>query len=329
MEQILQYMAQQSEVIATLQQQLLVVQATAPPATPTAAPIVEVAPPPKFNGERSQVVGFINACRLFIQMRMGQVEERSKISWVLSYVQGGVAEVWKDNVLDEITKGTSLVTTVEELFTKIRQEFGEFDEESRKVDELRVLEQGGKTVDEYVQEFRRAARGSGYEGRALVEEFKRGLSGVIRRRLAEAEVPPTTITQWQERAVQLDQNMRQSRAEERILGGRKGNAARPAMGNVQQPGGQRPSWNNGIFRRSWVPRGGWQNQRGTAPRLTGGERGPGAMVVDRGQGVGDRRCFNCGGFGHMARNCTTGRPLDKNGRVVWGKEEELKESGGQ
>jgi len=49
---------------------------------------------------------------------------------VLSYVQGGVAEVWKDNMLDKITKRTLLVTTVEELFTKIRQEFGEFDKES-------------------------------------------------------------------------------------------------------------------------------------------------------------------------------------------------------
>jgi len=116
-------------------------------------------------------------------------------------VQGGVAEVWKDNILDKITKRMSAVNTVEELFTKIRQEFGEFNEESRKVDELRVLEQGGKTVDEYVQEFKRAARGSRYEGRALIEEFKKGLSRVIRRRLVEAEVPPTTITQWQERAV--------------------------------------------------------------------------------------------------------------------------------
>jgi len=61
---------------------------------------------------------------------------------------------------------------VKELLTKIRQEFGGFDEKSRKVDKLRVLEQGGKTVDEYVQEFRKAARGSSYEGRALVEEFK-------------------------------------------------------------------------------------------------------------------------------------------------------------
>jgi len=90
---------------------------------------------------------------------------------------------------------TIAVQIVEELFEKIRQEFGEFDEESRKMDKLRVLEQEGKTVDKYVQEFRRTTRRSGYEGRALVEEFKRGLNRVVRRRLVEAESSPTTITQ--------------------------------------------------------------------------------------------------------------------------------------
>jgi len=128
-------------------------------------------------------------------MGIEQVGNRNRISWVLSYVQGGVAEIWKNNMLDEITNRTSAVQTVKELFTKIRQEFGEFDKEIRKVDELRVLEQGEKTVDEYVQEFRRAARGSSYERRALVEEFKQGLNRIVRRRLAEAESPPTTIVQ--------------------------------------------------------------------------------------------------------------------------------------
>jgi len=148
-----------------------------------------------------------------------------------------VVEIWKNNILDEIANRTSAVQTVEELFAKIRQEFGEFDEESRKVDKLRVLEQGEKTVDEYVQKFKRAARKSKYEGRALVEEFERELNEVVRRRLVEAEMPPTTIMQWQERAVQLDQNIKQSRAEEKILGGKGKNVVHPAMGNMQQQGG--------------------------------------------------------------------------------------------
>jgi len=69
--------------------------------------------------------------------------------------------------LDEIKKGTSEVETMEKLFEKIREEFGEFDEESRKVDELRLLVQGSRTCNEYIQEFKRVARGSGYKRRVL------------------------------------------------------------------------------------------------------------------------------------------------------------------
>jgi len=44
--------------------------------------------------------------------------------------------------------------------------------------------------------FLKRSRGSSYEGRPLIEEFKRGLNGNIRRRLVEAELPPTTIEEW-------------------------------------------------------------------------------------------------------------------------------------
>jgi len=48
-------------------------------------------------------------------------------------------------------------------------------------------------MKEFVQEFRRATRECGYEGRLLVEEFKRGISRVIRRMSMETEMPPTSI----------------------------------------------------------------------------------------------------------------------------------------
>ena len=83
--------------------------------------------------------------------------------------------------------------TVEKLFTKIRNDFGEMSEENRKIEQLWTIEQGGRTCNKYVQEFKKIARRSGYEGRPLIEEFKRGLNGAIRRKLAKAEKPPTTI----------------------------------------------------------------------------------------------------------------------------------------
>ena len=47
------------------------------------------------------------------------------MAWVLLYVQGGVAEAWKDNLLDELAKGESEVEMVEQLFAKIQDDFGE------------------------------------------------------------------------------------------------------------------------------------------------------------------------------------------------------------
>jgi len=169
-------------------------------------------------------------------------------------MQGGVAEIWKDNILDEIAKGTSDVETMEELFEKMREEFGEFDKESRKADELRLLIQGPRTCDEYIQEFRRAARGSGYKGRVLIGEFKRGLNGTIKRKLAKAESPPSTITEWQERVVKLDRNTRQSRAEDRAMAGTV-----QFQGTSTPQGVVRQGWpQHGTLRGGWVPRGGWR-----------------------------------------------------------------------
>ena len=168
----------------------------------------EVARPQVFSGKMEEMSAFINAARLYIRMKMTEEVATTQVAWVLSYVQGGVAEAWKDNLLDELAKGESEVDTVEKLFTKIRNDFGETSEEERKIEQLRTIEQGGRTCDEYVQEFKKVAKGSGYEGRPLIEEFKRGFNGPIRRKLAEAEEPPSTIGEWQERAVRLDRNQR-------------------------------------------------------------------------------------------------------------------------
>jgi len=109
-------------------------------------------------------------------------------------------------LLDKLAKRESEVELAEQLFTKMRNNFGETLEEERKIEQLRIIKQGGKTCNKYVQKFKKVARGSSYEGRPLIKEFKRGLNGSIRRKLAEAEEPPTTIKEWQERAVRLDRN---------------------------------------------------------------------------------------------------------------------------
>ena len=85
--------------------------------------------------------------------------------------------------------------TVEEFLTVLKKEFSGGEEEAVKVVELRKLEQEGRMMEEFVQEFKRVVRESGYKGRLLVKEFKRGMNRGIRRKLIEAENLPPSIEQ--------------------------------------------------------------------------------------------------------------------------------------
>ena len=123
--------------------------------------------------------------------------------------------------MEEIEAGEVEYESVEEFLISLKREFGGGEEESIKAAELRKLEQGGRTMEEFMQEFKRATRGSGYEGRLLVEEFKQGMNGGIRRKLIKVENPPTSIENWYRRATALDRNWRESRREEERLKGKK------------------------------------------------------------------------------------------------------------
>ena len=178
---------------------------------------MEMAKPAIFNGEAGKVGGFVTACRSYLKMKMKEETIEEQVIWVLSYVQGGSADIWKENMMEELEVGEIEYESIEEFFTSMKKKFGGGEEEATKAAELRQLEQGGRSMEEFVQIFKRIARGSGYEGWPLVEKFKRGINGGIRRKLMEVENPPTSIENWYRRATALDRNWRESRREEERL----------------------------------------------------------------------------------------------------------------
>ena len=101
--------------------------------------------------------------------------------------------------------------------------------------------------------------------------------------------------------MRLNRNLRQSRAEERVLGGKRvAQVARPP--EAQPFRGFRPFWNNG-YQGGFhgVPR---EGLGGDLRRREGGQgaRDPNAMDVDReGSWRDERKCYNCGKFRNIAQ----------------------------
>ena len=54
---------------------------------------MEVAKPAIFSGEAGKAGGFIIACRLYLRIKIREATVEEQVQWVLSYVQGGSADV--------------------------------------------------------------------------------------------------------------------------------------------------------------------------------------------------------------------------------------------
>ena len=278
---------------------------------------IEVIKPLVFSREVEKVEGFITACKLCLKLKMREITIEEQIQWILLYVQEKLANVWKENLLEDLESKEVEFKLAGEFLLELKKEFGREDKELIKVVELKRIEQEGRTIEKFVQKFRRAVRGSRYQKRALVEEFKKGMSGRIRRKLMETENPSFSIEQQYKHTPNLDCYWRENRKDKKRLRERRERRERENQGQKQQRRSNQEGKLQLLLPQVWFRRQEISQQRITlGPALMerikrtnvmmvrnliqGSRRRKDPIVMDVDRGI---NYYSCEGFGYLAQNC--------------------------
>ena len=120
-------------------------------------------------------------------------------------------------MIEDLKSGNLSYTIVGKFLSDLKKEFGRENDEMMKMAELKKIEQEVKIIEEFVQEFKRVAKSSGYKRRPLIEEFKQEMNKVIKKKLIEAKRFLRSIEQQYERATNLDRYQRESRRKKERL----------------------------------------------------------------------------------------------------------------
>ena len=118
-----------STIIRQLQEQIITLSKQVAGRTRGEAAGLEVAKLQVFDRTPSKVLGFVTACELYGKARMRGVLMEEQIQWILSYMQGGMVDIWKENVLEELEAGELEFEMMGEFLAEIKREFGGGEEE--------------------------------------------------------------------------------------------------------------------------------------------------------------------------------------------------------
>jgi hypothetical protein len=93
----------------------------------------------------------------------------SKIMFALSYIQGGKAQFWQNEAINQIAVGHKPFWSFVEFFEKLEMQFGDPNPKVMTVGKLKMMRQGGLSVDEFILQFKAEASHTERGNAVLIE----------------------------------------------------------------------------------------------------------------------------------------------------------------
>jgi len=137
--------------------------------------------PEPFNGSWESMEQFVQSIHIAVTMQLDAfMDERMKILYTLSFMWGGMAQVWAANNTSAILDNMSSFGTLAELLASIERTFGDPDRERTAHTQLHTLKMTpGMMAEEYTASFKMLATWTSFNEAALEDTYIHGLPQAI------------------------------------------------------------------------------------------------------------------------------------------------------
>jgi len=103
----------------------------------------------------------------------------SKIMFALSYIQGGKAQFWRNEAINQIATGHKPFRSFSEFLERLEMQFGNPNPKVTAVGKLKMMRQGGLSMDEFILQFKAEASQTELGDAVLIEYLKAGLNVLL------------------------------------------------------------------------------------------------------------------------------------------------------
>lgn len=280
---------------------------------------IKVAAPSQYDGSPEKLRDFLTTLQLFFAANKEIYNTFDRQIYVaMSYMQEGTAKKWVTNTMDAVKRDEVNWRSWDDFEKAVKAQFQSVDVQQDAQDALEDLYQGKMTAELFFQKFEEHRFDSGYNETALVRLVRSHLNEGLVRECLRSNPPPKTYIEWRDIAIEKDRLWRafdaRKRANVRWNNQSATNPGNRFRGNPWPPANQpgpNASQNKGTTGGgSGAMSSGGQSGVQSGSKSMGNEGNqtfPGQgipMEIDRTRGGNTAiQCYNCGGFGHLARNC--------------------------
>jgi Retrotransposon gag protein len=246
---------------------------------------IRLNPPTPFTGKRSDFILFMQDVFIYLKVNKGIYnDDDKKISFILSYLTGGDAAVWKQQFIQtKIEEGLEANNdepdwgTYNEFLDALKKTFQPYDEPAEALEDIKKLRLGDGSITEHNSKFRLLVSQTGMkDSLALTDLYRETLPWGLQSPIIRSENPLKTLEEWYTKATNF--YIGHQRAQHLF---RKRD--KPTMTFSAPPAQKKFSFPE--------------------------KKDPNAMDIDR-MSIEERtclmkegRCFRCKLFGHLSRDC--------------------------